>query len=465
MTDAANPATTEVPKPAPVTMAEGGTEQKREETATENRKRPREEDGTGQNAKESKQKTESVEAKGAAEASKTEAEKKVDAPKIVMSLGADEGGADVETLEATDKGRNRVTVKIVEAKVTPIQTLPDGSTMQLLDCPATLVGRVIGRSGQTIRWLENKTKCKIQIDQNFPPGHPRKIQITGSRGDMENAVKIVSDTMHNGPPDESMQTPTATAGAVAGPKVKIAAGSGPEVSETIDCPQNLVGRVIGRGGETIRDLQDRSGCNIQIDQNFPQGVPRKISVTGKQSLVQAAVTMIKDVMENGPPNRTGGGISVGGTTEQIINCDALLVGRIIGRKGETISEIQARSGARVQIDQSMPAGQPRKIHITGNPQAIQIASELVRRIMANPATALSTLGGTSGTPNRQQGYGNYQAGGGYNNTGGYGNGNYGNYGGYNRQQAGYGGYQQQQVTSVFTTNPELPNPTLTPRQP
>eukprot|EP00954_Amorphochlora_amoebiformis_P025786 1375197-Amorphochlora_amoeboformis.AAC.1 len=84
MTDAANPATTEVPKPAPVTMAEGGTEQKREETATENRKRPREEDGTGQNAKESKQKTESVEAKGAAEASKTEAEKKVPISSVAL---------------------------------------------------------------------------------------------------------------------------------------------------------------------------------------------------------------------------------------------------------------------------------------------------------------------------------------------------------------------------------------------
>ena len=38
----------------------------------------------------------------------------------------------------------------------------------------------------------------------------------------------------------------------------------------IDCPQALVGRIIGRGGETIKDLQARSGCKIQIDQNFPE---------------------------------------------------------------------------------------------------------------------------------------------------------------------------------------------------
>jgi rRNA processing protein Krr1/Pno1 len=30
-----------------------------------------------------------------------------------------------------------------------------------------------------------------------------------------------------------------------------------------------VGRVIGRGGETIQALQQKTGCRIQIDQNVP----------------------------------------------------------------------------------------------------------------------------------------------------------------------------------------------------
>ena len=36
--------------------------------------------------------------------------------------------------------------------------------------------------------------------------------------------------------------------------------------QVIDCPKDMVGRVIGRGGETIKGLQHHSGARIQIDQ-------------------------------------------------------------------------------------------------------------------------------------------------------------------------------------------------------
>jgi far upstream element-binding protein len=39
--------------------------------------------------------------------------------------------------------------------------------------------------------------------------------------------------------------------------------------------------VIGKGGETIKGLQAQSGAHITIDQNYPDGVPRKISVSGR----------------------------------------------------------------------------------------------------------------------------------------------------------------------------------------
>jgi far upstream element-binding protein len=43
------------------------------------------------------------------------------------------------------------------------------------------------------------------------------------------------------------------------------AGGGPGATEvTLECPAGLVGRIIGKGGETIRDLQLRSGCHIQM---------------------------------------------------------------------------------------------------------------------------------------------------------------------------------------------------------
>lgn len=56
----------------------------------------------------------------------------------------------------------------------------------------------------------------------------------------------------------------------------ILVGGQAEASETLDCPPGLVGRIIGRGGETIKGLQAASGATISIDQNYPEHMPRKV---------------------------------------------------------------------------------------------------------------------------------------------------------------------------------------------
>merc|ERR1719203_2095053 len=68
----------------------------------------------------------------------------------------------------------------------------------------------------------------------------------------------------------------------------------------MDCPQKLVGLVIGKGGETIKDLQSKSGCSIQIDQNFPDGAPRKITIKGTPPNVEVAKTLVLQVLSKSP---------------------------------------------------------------------------------------------------------------------------------------------------------------------
>ena len=41
-------------------------------------------------------------------------------------------------------------------------------------------------------------------------------------------------------------------------------GASSEQSEEVDIPTGMVGLIIGKGGENIRDLQMRSGCHIQV---------------------------------------------------------------------------------------------------------------------------------------------------------------------------------------------------------
>mmetsp|Transcript_27952 Transcript_27952/g.54458 ORF Transcript_27952/g.54458 Transcript_27952/m.54458 type:complete len:497 (-) Transcript_27952:456-1946(-) len=467
----------------------------------------------------------------------SDVKEKKEAPSSGQKRAREEDAEEANTKEAKQKtARPTVVLKVVEeakpepqevieASVTALQRLPNGEVTQALLCPAYLVGRVIGRQGATIKWLEAKTGTKLHIDQNFPPGQPRKVNVTGPNVEVvQEAIKMASEIMHNGPPKEEnfseviskaapygsgsaprdtykeYKPPASTtlpekkgidprvakalaqiqAATGADGKVK---GSGPEMSDTFDCPQHLVGRVIGRGGETVRELQNKTGCTVSIDQNFPHGVPRKITVSGPSSLIAAAKNMIHNVMEMGPvalgdgirrpPPSTssysgGAPKSFGGNADRIVKCEPHLVGKIIGRRGETVNELQARTGCKISIDQSMPQGEPRNIQLFGTEDQCDKAQDLIRKIMANPFQSLGSLingGGSSSASNYRGssassnhayggGYGNYgAAAAGYNQYYGHGGGYTGGYGyGYGGSQGygGHGNWQQWQQHGAST---------------
>jgi hypothetical protein len=77
------------------------------------------------------------------------------------------------------------------------------------------------------------------------------------------------------------------------------AGGGGGGAQEMFVPQNHVGLVIGRGGETIRRLQDTSGANIQVAKdaagNEPPGM-RKIELMGGLGQVAEAKRMIGELI-------------------------------------------------------------------------------------------------------------------------------------------------------------------------
>jgi len=148
----------------------------------------------------------------------------------------------------------------------PESQQPEGSVTESLMVPATLVGKLIGRGGETIRQLQQSTATNIQID-HASQGPERKITITGSNAE-----------------------------SVAKAKSAILTVDSSDSSKTVECPQSLVGKIIGRGGETIRALQSASGARISVNQDFPPDVPREVVITGKAESVERAELMVNELI-------------------------------------------------------------------------------------------------------------------------------------------------------------------------
>ncbi|XXG60592.1 hypothetical protein AAC387_Pa04g2456 [Persea americana] len=189
------------------------------------------------------------------------------------------------------------------------------------------------------------------------------------------------------------------------------------VSRKIEVPNNKVGVLIGKAGDTIRLLQYNSGARIQITRDSdadPYSSTRPVELIGTLENINKAEQLIKDVIAEadagGSPALVARGFGTAQTgSEQIqIQVPYEKVGLIIGKGGENIKNLQTKSGARIQVIlQNIPEGEASKertVRITGNKSQIETARELIKEVMSqNPGRPLHLSGGFSQPAYRPRG--------------------------------------------------------------
>jgi far upstream element-binding protein len=120
----------------------------------------------------------------------------------------------------------------------------------------------------------------------------RRVTITGQVDDVKTARAMIQQLVE----DASNGTLTSR---------RDSHGGGNRTTITIHIPVNKVGVVIGRGGETIRDLQDRSGARINVTPDSaasPQSNDRSVTLIGDDAAVQRAKALIDEIVNTGESN-------------------------------------------------------------------------------------------------------------------------------------------------------------------
>ena len=160
-------------------------------------------------------------------------------------------------------------------------------------------------------------------------------------------------------------------------------------------PGNKVGYVIGKGGEMIRNLQERAGVKMTVfqDSNEATDMEKQLRITGLPDKVDYAQQLVNDLLTEkeietvrlkaNSFNRTN---EYG--TQRSNNIEVPVppkyIGLVIGKGGETIRRIQMESGAKVQFDTTKVDSEGNKVcQIDGNPDAVQRAVNMVNEIVEN----------------------------------------------------------------------------------
>ncbi|KAJ5669707.1 hypothetical protein N7462_010777 [Penicillium macrosclerotiorum] len=159
--------------------------------------------------------------------------------------------------------------------------------------------------------------------------------------------------------------------------------------------------VIGKGGENVSQIRQRSGAKCTVSDYSRGAVERILTVSGAQDAVAKAFGLIIRTLNNEPIDAPSTAQSKTYPLRLLI--PHILIGSIIGKGGSRIREIQEASGARLNAsDTCLPLSTERSLVILGVADAVHIATyyvavtlgeQLTERFGGPAASAYATRSG------------------------------------------------------------------------
>lgn len=193
----------------------------------------------------------------------------------------------------------------------------------------------------------------------------------------------MQDSQENGAPQQQVATPVDVTAGDLPPDAPDGTG---QIVGYISCPDNLVSKLIGKKGSVIQNLEAATGAKIQIEHQKP-GDPKLVRVVAKsQEVLDSTKRAIKDTLESDHAL---------GEVTKVVSCPPTMVGRIIGKGGQTILSLQQASQAKIIVDQDperYPAGADRDVRIMGMPLSVERAEKMVTELIhADPGVSAQSV--------------------------------------------------------------------------
>ncbi|XP_057534758.1 uncharacterized protein LOC130813065 [Amaranthus tricolor] len=159
--------------------------------------------------------------------------------------------------------------------------------------PNAKVGVIIGRGGEMIKNLQLESGAKIQITRDADADlhcATRDVELMGTQEQISRAEQRINEVIA-----ETDATSSASSG-MRGPPPPHAGGE----QFVMKVPNDKVALVIGKGGETIKTMQSKSGARIQVvPLHLPPGdtsTERNIYINGTKEQIDTAKELVDEVI-------------------------------------------------------------------------------------------------------------------------------------------------------------------------
>ncbi|KAI7342594.1 hypothetical protein KC354_g16213 [Hortaea werneckii] len=193
-----------------------------------------------------------------------------------------------------------------------LPALREGENSTQIMVPDKTVGLIIGRGGETIRDLQERSGCHVNIlGENKSVNGLRPVNLIGSDRATQMAKELILEIVESdnrgqsvggggGGGSGSNAMPPSRDRGYGGYDQQGGGGGGggrDHIEKTIHVPSEAVGMIIGKGGETIKDMQRTTGCKINVNQPSRPDVTRKIDLAGNSRSMAEAEGIIWEKVE------------------------------------------------------------------------------------------------------------------------------------------------------------------------
>lgn len=188
----------------------------------------------------------------------------------------------IEDNELAKRGQDKA-----RAQGQPVDAVTQEGDSQQIMVPDRTVGLIIGRGGETIRDLQERSGCHVNIvSENKSVGGYRPVNLIGSAASQRHAKDLILEIVESDQKGISIKELHSKRD---DPNNKI--------NDSIMVPGDAVGMIIGKGGETIREMQDRTSCKINVTPASGRDIEREIGLIGTRNAIEAAKRAILEKVD------------------------------------------------------------------------------------------------------------------------------------------------------------------------
>ncbi|XP_046895074.1 far upstream element-binding protein 2-like isoform X4 [Hypomesus transpacificus] len=267
------------------------------------------------------------------------------------------------------------------------------STSEEYSVPDSMVGLIIGRGGEQINKIQQESGCKVQIAPDSGGLPERSVSLTGSPDSIQKAKMLLDEIVSRGrgtPPSSFQEATNGQSGSV----------------QEMMIPAGKAGLIIGKGGETIKQLQERAGVKMILIQDASQGpdMDKPLRIIGEPYKVQQAQELVQEILRErdhpgyGDRGEYGSRMGGGGGGGMDVPVPRHSVGVVIGRSGEMIKKIQNDAGVRIQFKPDDGTGPDKIAHIMGPPDRCDHAAQIINELLQSIRVREEEQGGPPGPP-------------------------------------------------------------------